>query len=334
MSEQSSPKSPSLAWMHRYAVLTAVCTFLLIVAGALVKSTGSGLAVPDWPLSFGRLMPEMVGGVFFEHGHRMVATFVGLLTIGLVVWIHRTESRRWVRRLSTISLAIILTQGCLGGMTVLLKLPPIVSIAHAGLAEIFFCVAATMALVTSGWWRRAEGPLPSASALGLQLQCALLTAVVYLQILLGALVRHYGAGLSIRTFPLADGKWIPDIDSFYVGIHFAHRVGAVLVALLAVATAVRLFGDLELAQARRRPDHGLGPVLLPAVALLVIVSGQILLGGYVIWSERAVEMTAAHVATGALTLVTAYLMTLATFRALRQTPAAPVAQGSLTEATA
>src|SRR5216684_2300424 len=112
------------AWLRGFTKLVAASTLFLIFAGAMVTSTGSGLAVPDWPLSFGKFMPPMVGGVFFEHSHRMVATFVGLLTIGLVVWIRKQEPRDWVRKLATGALAIILVQGCLGGMTVLLKLPP------------------------------------------------------------------------------------------------------------------------------------------------------------------------------------------------------------------
>src|ERR1700681_4778369 len=125
-------------WLHRYAVLLAVCTLFLVVAGASVTSKEAGLSVPDWPLSYGQVMPPMVGGVFFEHGHRMVATTVGMLTIGLVIFLARAERRAWMRKLGWIALAAVVAQGVLGGLTVLLLLPPAVSISHACLAQLFF----------------------------------------------------------------------------------------------------------------------------------------------------------------------------------------------------
>src|SRR5687767_5859274 len=131
------PEARSRA-LHRYAIVTAVATLLLIVAGGLVTSTESGLSVPDWPLSYGRLMPPMVGGVFYEHGHRMVATAVGLLTVVLAVWLARREPRPWVRRLGWLALAAVVAQGLLGGLTVIYLLPTAISVAHACLAQAFF----------------------------------------------------------------------------------------------------------------------------------------------------------------------------------------------------
>src|SRR3972149_5273960 len=138
--------------LHRFATITAFATFLLVIAGGLVTSTGSGLAVPDWPLSYGKLMPPMVGGVFYEHSHRMVATFVGLLTVILTVWIWRKEKRRWVRVLSLVALLAVILQGLLGGLTVLFLLPTGVSVGHAALAQTFFCVVTSLAFFTSRWW--------------------------------------------------------------------------------------------------------------------------------------------------------------------------------------
>src|ERR1700681_3609317 len=117
-------------WLHRYSILLAVCTLLLLVAGALVTSREAGLSVPDWPLSYGQVMPPMIGGVAFEHGHRMVATSVGLLTIGLLVWILRADRRTWMRKLGWVSLAWVSVVGLLGGLTVKLLTPPPVSITH------------------------------------------------------------------------------------------------------------------------------------------------------------------------------------------------------------
>ena len=134
--------------IHRFAVFTAGFTFLLIVAGALVTSTGSGLAVPDWPLSFGQYFPEMTGGVFFEHGHRMIAGTVGILTTVLAVWLWVKEKRRWICWLGTGAWLAVITQAVLGGITVLHKLPTIVSASHAVLAQIFFCSLIAVAFFT------------------------------------------------------------------------------------------------------------------------------------------------------------------------------------------
>src|SRR2546430_667010 len=118
-----SPRSCPLA-LHRFAVFLMCCTVCLLFAGAMVKSTGSGLAVPDWPLSYGQVMPPMVGGVFYEHGHRMVATTVGILMVVLAVWLARREPRRWVRRLGLLAVGAVVAQGVLGGLTVIFLLPP------------------------------------------------------------------------------------------------------------------------------------------------------------------------------------------------------------------
>ncbi|MGH7565333.1 MAG: COX15/CtaA family protein, partial [Gemmatimonadota bacterium] len=140
-----------------YTKLVAGCTFLLLLAGGMVTSTGSGLAVPDWPLSFGRVMPAMEGGVLYEHGHRMVATFVGALIVVEALWLWRAEPRRWVRMLGWIALGGVIVQGILGGLTVLLGLPDPVSVSHAALAEIVFGITVTIAVARSRSWL-AGGP--------------------------------------------------------------------------------------------------------------------------------------------------------------------------------
>src|ERR1700685_2995454 len=144
---------PSNPWLHRYADLLAVCTLFLVVAGASVTSKEAGLSVPDWPLSYGQVMPQMTGGVFFEHGHRMVAAFVGVLTIGLVVWLRRADPRPWMRKLGWIALGAVILQGLLGGLTVLLLLPPPVSVSHACLAQLFFSTTVAIAIFTSRSWQ-------------------------------------------------------------------------------------------------------------------------------------------------------------------------------------
>src|SRR5580692_4432785 len=138
--------------VHRFAVLTACCTFFLLIAGALVTSNDAGLSVPDWPLSYGSLLPPMVGGIFYEHGHRMIATLVGTLSIVLAVWLWRVESRRWVRWLGVAALGAVIAQGILGGLTVLFFLPPPISAAHATLAQTFFCLTVAVAIFTGKKW--------------------------------------------------------------------------------------------------------------------------------------------------------------------------------------
>ena len=150
---------PAQRALHRYATLTAAATFLLLAAGSLVTSTDSGLAVPDWPLSYGTWMPPMVGGIRFEHGHRMVAGVVGLMIAALAVWIARREPRRWVRRLGASALACVIAQALLGGLTVLLLLPPSVSIAHACLGQAVFCLVVSLAWGTAPGWGKHPEPL-------------------------------------------------------------------------------------------------------------------------------------------------------------------------------
>jgi len=133
-----------MLWLHRYNMLLAATSLLLIAAGGLVTSTGSGLAVPDWPSTYGHFMYSfplsmMVGGILYEHGHRLIASTVGLMTIVLALWLTWVEPRRWVRRLGWIALLVVITQGVLGGLTVLYFLPAPISISHAGLAQIFLC---------------------------------------------------------------------------------------------------------------------------------------------------------------------------------------------------
>src|SRR5713101_17368 len=143
--------------LHRFAVFLAGCTVLLVLAGSLVTSTDSGLSVPDWPTSYGWSMltfppSKWVGGIFYEHTHRLIASTVGLLTIVLAGWLWLRDPRRWMKRLGATALGAVIAQGVLGGLTVLFFLPAPVSIAHAGLAEIFFCATVAIALFTSPRW--------------------------------------------------------------------------------------------------------------------------------------------------------------------------------------
>src|SRR5215475_13925714 len=250
-----SARSDSMCpvWVHRFAVLTAGVTLVLIFVGALVTSTGSGLAVPDWPLSFGQVFPPMVGGVLFEHGHRLVAAFVGLLTVTLMVLLTQWEPRIWVRWLARGAVLAVLLQGALGGVTVLLRLPLVVSVTHACLAQAFLCIVVGLAVCTApGWQARLADPVePQQPALWV---LATLTAgMVYLQLILGALMRHMGAGLAIPDFPLAFGRLVPPLETTAVVVHFLHRLGAVAVVLCVGWTVTRIVSQCRAERRFLRP---------------------------------------------------------------------------------
>jgi cytochrome c oxidase assembly protein subunit 15 len=294
-------------WLHRYARLLVAATLLLIAAGGMVTSTNSGLSVPDWPTTYGYQMfsfplSRMVGGIFYEHGHRLIATLVGMLTIGLVIFLWRAEPRPWVRRLGWLALLAVVVQGLLGGLTVLFLLPDAISISHAGLAQAFFGLTLTVALVTSAGWRRPAAPPVDDGDLRRRL--LILTSLVYVQILIGATMRHTGAGLAIPDFPLAYGRLIPPFWNMAIALHFTHRIVALLVAALAAAVMWRVL-----------TRHGSrGELVRPAWALVAAVTSQITLGAFVVLTGKNEIVNTLHVATGALVLGTALFLTLRAFR--------------------
>jgi len=280
-------------WLQAFTKLVAASTLFLIFAGAMVTSTGSGLAVPDWPLSYGRLMPPMVGGIFYEHGHRMVAATVGLLTVIQAIWLQRRARKRILRILGWCAVGAVIAQGLLGGMTVLFLLPPAISIAHAGLAEIFLCLNVSIALLASRWFddvgamEKGDAPIAGTTAL---------VILVYAQILVGALMRHLHAGLAIPTFPM---PLIPSSTSLTVMVNFAHRVGALIVAVAIIAIFIRLL--------RFEPKHPLRQI---ATLLLTVIPLQIMLGAYTVWSAKQPVITSLHVVTGALTLALSLILAI------------------------
>lgn len=279
--------------LHRYAVFTAVCTLLLVVAGALVTSNDAGLAVPDWPLSYGSLMPPMVGGIFYEHGHRIVATFVGMLTIGLAVWLQLSDPRRWMRRLGWAALIAVVLQGVLGGLTVLFFLPRPISISHASLAQLFFCTTVSIAMFTSRWWGSEVAERRDARSSEVRNFALVTVVVVFIQLVLGAAFRHRAVGI------------LPHI----------------LWAAVVLAFSVVLSRKIRLHYA------GLTALRRPAMILAALVGTQILLGIAAYWSRVAfsehpqpmplmVGFTVAHVAVGAATLAAAVTTALCCFRVL------------------
>jgi cytochrome c oxidase assembly protein subunit 15 len=295
-----------MRWLHRYARLLVAATLLLVTAGGMVTSTGSGLSVPDWPTTYGENMftfpfSKMVGGIFYEHGHRLIASAVGMLTIGLVIFLWRVESRVWVRRLGWIALGAVILQGLLGGLTVIFLLPDAISISHAGLAQIFFCLTITIALVTSPGWLGA-GVEPADASLRRRL--IVLTAVIYAQILVGATMRHMGAGLAIPDFPLAFGRVLPPLWTVPITVHFAHRVGALVVTVLVLLTVAHIWS----AHGRRRE------LARPAWLLTGAVATQVALGDTVVLSGKHEIVNTLHVAVGSIVLGTALVLTLRAHR--------------------
>jgi cytochrome c oxidase assembly protein subunit 15 len=297
----------SSAWLHRYAKLVAACTVLLIAAGASVTSTDSGLSVPDWPTTYGRNMfafplSKMVGGIRFEHTHRLIASTVGFMTIILAAWTWRVEQRRWVRWLGVACLGAVVLQGLLGGITVLFFLPPAVSIGHAGLAQIFFCLTLTLALVTSPGWKSLDATVDDPT---LRRIATVTTALVYTQILIGATMRHNAAGLAIPDFPWAFGHLIPPVWNAGIAINFAHRAGALVVSLAILATSSHV-----LYHHRGRRD-----LVRAAILLLVFVAVQVTLGAFVVWSGKNPVVNTLHVVNGAAVLGTSLVLTLRTWAA-------------------
>ena len=294
-----------MKWLHRFTVFLALSTLLLLAAGGMVTSTDSGLAVPDWPNTYGHFMfsfplDKMVGGIFYEHGHRLIASLVGMLTIVLAVWTWRVEPRPWVRRLAVLALVLVILQGVLGGLTVLFLLPAPISVGHAGLAQLFFCLTVSLALFTSAGWRVPARGLAYDPRLGRLTLTT--TGLIYLQILLGATMRHREAGMAIPDFPLAFGRVIPPVWSVDVAVHFAHRVGALVVAAAIVGVVLSVL--------RRHRDAR--TLTRPAYLLLVLVLVQGTLGAYVVLTALQPIVNTAHLVNGAVLLATSLVLTLRT----------------------
>jgi len=278
-------------WLHRYAILVAVCTLLLVLAGASVTSKEAGLSVPDWPLSYGQVIPEMTGGVLFETGHRMIATVVGMLTVILAIWIARIEKRAWMRRLGWVAVSLVVAQGLLGGATVLLLQPAPISMAHACLAQLFFSVTVAIAVFTSRKWQEGPEPVEDYGWPSLRSLAILTPVLILVQIALGAGFRHRAFGL------------------------LPHVVGAMLVPLVILLTGIFVLQQF--------PKHrSLRPA---AVALLSITGVQVFLGviAYIARINAAeyplamVLTTVAHVATGGLTLAASVVLAIQIRRNVR-----------------
>jgi cytochrome c oxidase assembly protein subunit 15 len=303
--------TPARVALHRYALLWSASTVFLLLAGAFVTSTGSGLAVPDWPLSYGMVFPPMVGGIFYEHGHRLVAATIGLMTIGFALFARLVEPRSWVRKLAYFALFLVCFQGALGGLTVLLLLPPAVSTLHAFTAQTFFSTTVILVLATSrAWIEEPAIPFASSPARGpfSTVKLAFVTTgAFFLQLVLGATMRHNQAGLAIPDFPLHFGKLLPPTWTTPITLHFAHRTFAYVVATLAIVLAAGVLRDFPTRLRWTRFATLLGGLVLVQFAL----------GAAVVWFARPPWLASVHLVVGALCLGTSVALSAEIVRALR-----------------
>src|SRR4051812_46396363 len=222
-------RTSSNPWLHRFAVLTAVATLFLICVGGVVTSKGVGMSVPDWPTTYGYNMfffpfSKWVGGIFYEHTHRLVASAVGFLTVILAVWLWLKEPRPWMRWLGVAAVLAVVLQGVLGGLRVT-QIKDEIGIFHAALAQLFFVQVSAIALFSSRWWLRAQ-EAPVGNRGGLIYLYWLGTGLIFLQLVIGATMRHQHAGLAISDFPLAYHRLWPAMDPEAIALYNQQRLEA------------------------------------------------------------------------------------------------------------
>ena len=307
-------KPSSDIWLRRFSKLTVFSTLFLIFAGALVKSHEVGLSVPDWPTTYGKQMfafplSDMVGGIFYEHGHRIIATIVGFFTMIQAIWLGFSHHPNWLKKLGFFALAMVIIQGLFGGITVLFFLPPLVSIIHGILAQTFFIMTIIIAYSMS---QERENRIDNGMGQSIRKGALLMGGFVYIQLILGALMRHTGSGLAIPDFPTVGGMWIPtfssemmkninyilfdlDLDSVSKGqvvIHFIHRLGAVIVTGT-IGYFYAKYGEIIKASQRSKAVF---------ISIIVIVIIQFSLGVLTVLSARSPYIASFHVVTGAALL--------------------------------
>jgi heme a synthase len=321
--------------LHGFAVLTAVATFLLLGAGGLVTSHEAGMSVPDWPNSYGYNMfmfppSKWIGGIFYEHTHRLWASAVGLMTTILAVWLWLKESRQWMKWLGVAAFLLVVAQGVLGGLRVVWNDAQL-GIVHGVVGQTFFVLTCALALFTSGIWGRMPKKLNVPPFLrGLVLAT---TVLIFCQLILGATMRGQHAGLSIWDFPPAHGQIWPDtspdamarynaermaitdagtITAFQVILQMVHRLAALAIFILVAVGA---------AQAGRQLGKGDGLTKFAYFWLALIVT-QIGLGAATIWTNKAADVATAHLLCGALSLATGAMWCLMGFARSAKRPAA------------
>lgn len=314
--------------LRYFSKLIVLATLFLVFVGSLVTSTGSGLAVPDWPSTYGEFMfsfplADMVGGIFYEHGHRLIASGVGFFTLILAVWLAFSQRPAWVKRVGFFALAAVVVQGILGGITVLFFLPLAVSLSHAVVAQTFLILTIVIAYALSRERSGREGPERDA---GIQRgegifarACVQTSFIIFIQLIIGAAMRHSHSGLAIPDFPTMGGNWLPIFDAetiaringwraeielppvrlAHIIIHLGHRFTAVLVGITVLTTTFR---------ARKLKLRG--KVFWNVVLLDVLFLAQLALGVATVLTQKHFVITSLHVVTGAALLGTSVLLCL------------------------
>jgi len=331
-------------WLHRFILVTAAATFLLLGSGGMVTSHEAGMSVPDWPNTYGYNMflfpvSKWVGGIFYEHTHRLLASGIGLLTTVLAVWLWFRDARKWMRWLGVVAFVLVALQGVLGGLRVTLDMDKL-GIVHGALAQLFFVLICALALFTSRWWQnpgkdalprvrnlKDEAAQQRGSTDNLRWLVLFTTVLIFLQLILGATMRHQHAGLAIPDFPAAYGQIWPDtganavvryneqrmnviaenpITAVQIILQMAHRIVALAIFIGVAICAWQAWRQLGKKAALTRL----------AVFWLVLIAAQIALGAWTIWSNKAADVATAHLLVGALALVTGALWCAAAFHRL------------------
>lgn len=330
-------------WLFWFAVLTVFATFLLIGLGGLVTSNEAGMSVPDWPTSYGYNMFALPikfwkGGAFFEHTHRLLASLVGFLTTVLMIWLLVKDPRRWMKWLGIIAFLLVVAQGILGGLRVKWQMPGL-GIFHGAVAQAFLVLLCAIALFVSRWWHNSEARKQISVRRGLRSHVLFVTVLIFIQLLIGATMRHQHAGLAIPDFPLAYGKIWPDtsagavahynaqrmeitsanpITAFQINLQMVHRLVAFLIFLGVMASS---FLSLK----RLGSADGLTKLSWLWVFLLAT---QIGLGIATILTNKAADIATLHVMVGAISLVAGALWWLAAERRTTLTAFVPAGQNN------
>jgi heme a synthase len=328
--KQEMIRSTDNVWLHRFACALSAATLFLVALGGVVTTKGVGMAVPDWPTTYGENMflfppSKWIGGIFYEHSHRLVASAVGMLTIVLAVWLWLKESRAWLRWLGVIAFFAVVFQGVLGGMRVVFDkygLGTELGIFHATFAQLFFLLICSIALFTSRWWTNNAVRSGDSEIRPTVRRCfAATTLLILVQLVLGATMRHQHAGLAVPDFPLAYGKIWPATDAASVELYNAHRLEAageapitaphiiahMLHRCTAFAVLFAVVGCAIVAWRNTSPGSLLRRISGAWVAIVLV---QVALGILTILSERKVDVTTAHVAVGALTFMNGWMLVL------------------------